>query len=257
MLNQFSTELKNVFPSELVDALMDSYVEIKTNFITQKWEPSELNGGKFVEAVIRILQHQVDGTYTPIGTSIRNTFAELERIQRAPSTILDSYRLHIPRCLGAIYNIRNRRGVGHLSGDVNPNKSDSLLIITISEWTLAELYRINYNISLAEAQDLVDILVSRKLELVFDLNGVKRILNPKLKIKDQILLIMYSENSAFLTLDNLSLHLKYKNKTYLKSKILKELDKNQFIELTDDNKIYLLPPGQKYVEDNYENWKPK
>ena len=56
MLNQFSTELKNVFPHELVDALMDSYVEIKTNFITQKWEPSELNGGKFVEAVIRILQ---------------------------------------------------------------------------------------------------------------------------------------------------------------------------------------------------------
>lgn len=256
MLNQFSTELKNVFPSELVDALLDSYVEIKTNFITQKWEPSELNGGKFVEAVVRILQHQIDGTYTPIGTSIRNTFAELERIQRAPSTILDSYRLHIPRCLGAIYNIRNRRGVGHLSGDVNPNKSDSLLIITISEWTLAELYRINYNISLTEAQELVDILVSRKLELVFDLNGIKRILNPKLKIKDQILLIMYSENSAFLTLENLCLHLKYKNKAYLKSKILSELDKNQFIELTDDEKIYLLPPGQKYVEDNYENWKP-
>ena len=78
---------------------------------------------------------------------------------------------------------------------------------------MAELYRINYNISLAEAQDLVDILVSRKLELVFDLNGIKRILNPKLKIKDQILLIMYSENSAFLTLENLCLHLKYKKQS--------------------------------------------
>ncbi len=256
MINQFSNDLKNVFPTELIDALMDSYIEIKTNFITQKWEPSELNGGKFVEAVVRILQYEIDGTYTPIGTSIRNTFAELERFQRAPSTFLDSYRLHIPRCLGAIYNIRNRRGVGHLGGDVNPNKSDSLLIITISEWTLAELYRINYNVPLEQAQEMVDVLVTRKLELVFDLNGIKRILNPKLKIKDQILLILYSDNSPFLTLDNLCLHLKYENKTYLKSKILKNLDKEQHIELTIDDKIYLLPPGQKYVEDNYDNWKP-
>lgn len=256
MINQFSIDLKRVFPGDLVDALLESYVEIKTNFITQKWEPSELNGGKFVEATVRIIQFVLNGTNTPIGTSIRNTFAELQSFERSSSTFLDSYRLHIPRCLGTIYNIRNRRGVGHLSGDVNPNKADSLLIITISEWVLAELYRINYNVSLSDAQNLVNVLVSRKLELVFDLNGIKRILNPILKLKDKILLLLYSENNSFLTLENLCLHLKYKNSNYLKSKILKELDKIEFIEFTEDDKLYLLPPGQKYVEDNYEIWKP-
>ena len=256
MINQFSTDLKNVFPDELVDSLLDSYIEIKTNYIIQKWEPSELNGGKFVEASIRILQSVLFGNYTPIGTSIRNTFAEFQRIERAPSSHLDSYRLHIPRCLGAIYNIRNRRGVGHLSGDVNPNKADAHLIITICEWVLAELYRINYSVSLVDAQSFVDKLVSRKLELVFDLNGIKRILNPKLKIKDKILIIAYSEQSEYLTLSNLCLHLKYSNQNYLKNKILKLLDKEEFIELTADDKIYLLPPGEKYVEENYDNWKP-
>lgn len=256
MINQFSNDLKGVFPDELVDSLIDSYVEIKTNFIIQKWEPSELNGGKFVEASIRILQHIIFGIYTPIGTSIRNTFAEFQRIERAPSTHLDSYRIHIPRCLAAIYNIRNRRGVGHLSGDINPNKTDSYLIITICEWILAELYRINYSVSLTEAQNIVDKLISRKLELVFELNGIKRILNPRLKIKDKILLIVYSEQSEYVTLSNLCLHLKNKNQYYLKNKILKQLDKEEFIELTKDDKIYLLPPGEKYVEDNYDSWKP-
>lgn len=255
MINQFKRDLDAVFPSDLVTALMDSYIEIKSNFMIDKWEPSELNGGKFVEATIRILQQVCFGTYTPIGTSIRNTFSELQRIESSSTTILDSYRLHIPRCLGAIYNIRNRRGVGHLSGDINPNKSDALLIITISEWILAELYRINYRIPLAEAQNLVNVLVTRKFELIFEINGIKRVLNPNLKLKDKILLLLYSENSQFLTLDNLSTNLKYKNKSYLKTKVLSELDAEMLIEMDSSDKIYLLPPGIKYVEQNYENWK--
>jgi len=257
-IEQFKIDLKTIFPNDLVEALLDSYVEIKTNFIMEKWEPSELNGGKFVEAIIRVLQFACfGGVFTPIGTSIRNTFAELQRIEQSPSTIHDSYRLHIPRCLGAIYNIRNRRGVGHLSGDINPNKADALLIITITEWILAELYRLNYQITLPEAQLLVNNLVTRKLELVFELNGIKRILNPKLQIKDKIMLLLYAETDQYTTIDNLCINLKYKNKTYLKSKILKELDKEEYIELTEDEKIYLMPPGNKYVEDNYDKWKPK
>jgi Mn-dependent DtxR family transcriptional regulator len=69
-------------------------------------------------------------------------------------------------------------------------------------------------------------------------------------------LIIYSEESEYVTLTNLCLHLKYNNQSYLKNKILKGLDKEEFIELTDDDKIYLLPPGEKYVEENYDSWKP-
>ncbi len=181
MIEQFKIDLKAYFPNDLVDALLKSYEEIKTNYIINKWEPSELNGGKFVEAAIRMMQFACKGgVYTPIGTSIRNTFDELKSFEQAPSTILDSYRLHIPRCLGAIYNLRNRRGVGHLGGDINPNRADAFLIITIAEWILAELYRINYNIPLQDAQNLVENLISRKLELVFEGNGIKRVLNPDL-----------------------------------------------------------------------------
>jgi len=258
MIEQFKIDLKIHFPSDLVDALLNSYVEIKTNYIINKWEPSELNGGKFVESAIRMMQFECNGgSYTPIGTSIRNTFDELRRLEQTPASVLDSYRLHIPRCLGAIYNLRNRRGVGHLGGDINPNKADALIIITISEWVLAELYRINYNIDLTDAQKLVENLVSRKLELVFEGNGIKRILNPKLSIKDKILLLLYSSNQSVVTIDELIDDLKYKNKSYLKNKILTALDNEQFIECSSNGEVFLLPPGIKHVEENYENWKIK
>ena len=258
MLEQFKIDLKIHFPDELVDALLNSYVEIKTNYIINKWEPSELNGGKFVESAIKMMQFVCySGTYTPIGTSIRNMFNELRRLEQTPSSILDSYRLHIPRCLGAIYNLRNRRGVGHLGGDINPNRADAFLIITIAEWVLAELYRINYNVELADAQRLVEKLVSKKLELVFEGNGIKRILNPKLSIKDKILLLLYSTNRPFVTIDELASDLKYKNKSYLKNKIIAALDKDLLIECSIAEEIFILPPGIIYVEENYENWKIK
>jgi hypothetical protein len=255
MIDQFKIALKAHFPDDLVEALISAYVEIKTNYIINKWEPSELNGGKFVEATVRLMQYACTGNYVPIGTSIRNMFNEIRQLEQTPATILDSYRLHIPRCLGAIYNIRNRRGVGHLGGDINPNKADAQLIITLAEWVLAELYRINYGISLEKAQALVDSLVSRKLELVFDINGLKRILNPKLSIKDKILLLLYSVDDPSITIDDLLKHLKYKNKSYLKSKVLSSLDEEQFLELDEHENLFILPPGIRYVEANYDNWK--
>ncbi|MCR9263041.1 MAG: hypothetical protein NXH86_02730 [Flavobacteriaceae bacterium] len=257
MIDQFKIDLKAHFPHDLVDALISSYVEIKTNYIINKWEPSELNGGKFVEATIRLMQYACTGNYTPIGTSIRNMFNEIRQLEQSPSTILDSYRLNIPRCLGAIYNIRNRRGVGHLGGDVNPNKADAQLIITLSEWVLSELYRINYGVTLDKAQALVDALVSRKLELVFEINGMKRILNPKLSLKDKILLVLYSVEVPSISIDELLKHLKYKNKSYLQTKILTPLDEEQFIEMDENENLFILPPGINYVEANYENWKNK
>ncbi|APF20868.1 hypothetical protein Calab_1031 [Caldithrix abyssi DSM 13497] len=256
MINQFKSDLKKVFPDQLVESLLNSYVEIKTNFILNKWEPSELNGGKFVEAALRILQYVCySGRFTPIGTTIRNMFNEIKNLEQSPTTIHDSYRIHIPRCLGAIYNIRNRRGVGHISGDINPNKADAYLIITIVEWILAELYRMNFNVSLPEAQTIVDNLISRKLELIFELNGKKIILNPKLNIRDKILLLLYSSGSMGMFINEMMKHLKYKNKNYLKNKVLKNLDSEKLIELSENDCVFILPPGVKYVEDNYDNWK--
>ena len=42
-------------PTGLRSPLLESYQEIGTNFTEHRWEPSELNGGKFCEIVYTII----------------------------------------------------------------------------------------------------------------------------------------------------------------------------------------------------------
>ncbi len=78
MLGKVAADLKTKLPSELVDALLESYDEIKQNFFLGRHGPSELNGGKFCEASIRILQHHTNaGMYSPLGTHISDVIGKL------------------------------------------------------------------------------------------------------------------------------------------------------------------------------------
>jgi hypothetical protein len=182
MLEKITNDLSKILPKELVECLISAYYEIKENYLLERHEPSELNGGKFVEACYRILDQQTKGSHAPVNAQIPDMIGKLRAFEQLPSaSAIESYRIHIPRSLTMIYNIRNKRGVGHLGGDVNPNFVDSTLICACADWILAELLRIHYSFSLAEAQKLVDSIVIRPTFLVHQIADIKRVLNPKLK----------------------------------------------------------------------------
>jgi hypothetical protein len=167
MIDKVTSDLKTAIPTELVDYLMSAYYEIKENYILERHEPSELNGGKFVEACYRILEHATKGVYTAVGAMMPDMIGKLRAFEQLPATsAIESYRIHIPRALCMIYNIRNKRGVGHLGGDINPNFTDSTIICACADWILAELFRTHYSFSLNEAQKLVDSIVIRPTFLV-------------------------------------------------------------------------------------------
>ncbi len=165
MLDTIRNDLKKTYPTDICDALIESYIEIREQYYLGKHEPAELNGGKFVEACLRLIQQALTGNHTPIGNHIPNIPKVLSDFENLDKTKNESLRIHIPRSLIAIYNIRNRRGVGHLGGDINPNLSDSTLILTIADWVLAEVYRMLYAVPLDEAQSIVNDLVKRKMLL--------------------------------------------------------------------------------------------
>jgi hypothetical protein len=120
-------DLKAKTPGDLVDALLDSYVEIKHNYYLGKHEPSELRGGKFVEACYRVLQHLTGvGPVVPLGTPLKDMPSLLRGFEK--TTAEDSYRFHIPRILQVMYDVRNKRGVAHLPGEINPNHMDASLV---------------------------------------------------------------------------------------------------------------------------------
>ncbi len=178
------TTLLHGVPMGLRTPLIAAYVEIAQNYAEERWEPSELNGGKFCEIVYTILEGAISGTY-PSAPSKPPKFVEacraLEQKPADPTRIGDrSLRILIPRLLPYLYEIRNNRGVGHVGGEVNPNFSDATSVLSGSNWVMAELVRIYHNVSLADAQSAVDTLVERKLAIVWEFEGIKRVLDPNI-----------------------------------------------------------------------------
>ena len=91
-----------------------------------------------------------------------------------------AYRIMIPRALYAMYCIRNKRGVSHISS-ISPNKMDASFILSSTKWVLAELVRIAGATSPDEAQKMVDVVIDKQVDLVWDDGETFIILNKKLK----------------------------------------------------------------------------
>lgn len=232
------TILKLIYPPGLVDVLLTAYKDIESNYALRKWKASELDAGHFVEAVRRIIDDSLFSSYVPIDTKLPNfTDAELKRYELGVGD--ESLRLLIPRALKAIYNIRNKRGVGHI-GKISPNEMDATYILYSAKWILADLIRIASNSTADDAQKIIDEVVERRLSVLWKHEGVTRVLASGLDARAQILVLLYDENSQ--SEDSLRKTIEYKHASNFR-KILIKLHTNRFIEFQRGNPLVLTTKG--------------
>ena len=252
MLANIEVQLKKHLDATLVGELLRTYREIKNQYFLGHHEPSELNGGKFCEAVYRILEFVTQsGKYTALGKHVPRLSEKLWNMQQLDSAKFgQSVRVHIPRVLVSIYEIRNGRGVGHLGGDVNPNLADSTFIASGADWVMAELIRVYYGCSLNQAQGIVDGLVRRKVLVVHDYGDVKRVLNPKTKFLDQVLILLAASDQGALSEAELVDWTEHSNPTIFKRDVLGRLHKSRHVEWRNGT-CRISPTGLRRAEENY------
>jgi hypothetical protein len=181
----------STLPAGLRTPLLNEYNSILQNFLEQRWTPSELSGGKFCEIVYTILDGFTKKSYATAPAKPRN-FLEACRKLESNSGAPRSFQILIPRLLPPLYEIRNNRNVGHVGGDVDPSFMDSSAVLSIASWVMAELVRVLHSVSVGEAQQVVNSLSERRIPLVWESGGIKRVLNPGLSLRDQILVLLAS-----------------------------------------------------------------
>lgn len=228
-------------PGGLRDPLLSEYRSITRNYAEHRWKPSELAGGIFCEIVYAILQGHASGTYAATLSKPPN-FAEACRRLENNVQVPHSFQILIPRVLIALYNVRNNRGVGHAGGDVDSNHMDATLVLSMSSWVMAELVRVFHTLPIKEAQSLVDTLADRRIPLVWEGGSMRRVLDPKLAIWEQIILLLGSK-SDMASVAELLEWTGCKNKNYF-MKTLRELHAKRWVELSKDEvSVEILPPG--------------
>lgn len=246
-------QLLTNLPEGLRSPLFDEYRKIVQNFSEHRWEPAELNGGKFCEIVYTIIDGALSGSYASSPHKPKNltdACRKIEQIQSNPNIVGDrSFRVLISRLLPYLYDIRNNRGVGHVGGDVDPNFIDATAVLSCCGWVMAELIRISHNISLEEAQKAADTLVEKRHPIVWQVGNIKRVLDPTMTKSNQVLTLLYSAQEWSLETD-LRKFIEYSNASVFKNRILKVLHKNRLIEYDSKlAKARITPLGIAEVEE--------
>jgi hypothetical protein len=244
--SQVIVALSPPLPNDIVTHLLDDYIEIKQNFAFRKFRPTELNGGRFAESVLRLIQQQDRGTYTPFGTSLTNTNSIIDSALNN-TTLHESMRFYIPRLARILLDVRNRRDVAHVGGDVSPNLSDSLFVSHSVDWILTEILRIYYSCTIDAAKKIAESLNEFTVPIIADVDGFIRVQNTSLKLDEKILAILYYKNPAPVQDTDLVKWTKYQNASRFRREILADLDNRVLIHYAN-GLCKLLPKGIMHVE---------
>lgn len=236
------------FPEELIEEVVESYVEAKRRFHLGDHRPQAVEGGRFSEGVFRMLQYATAGKCTPLGKSlpsVNRLLTTLENVSGDP----DSIRLHIPRTLKLIYDIRNKRDAAHLADDIDPNLQDATLVVGNMDWVFAELVRLYHDVPADDAQTIIETLVTKEVPAVQEIAGQPVILND-LQAREQALLLLYRAGAGGATLDELATWLRTTRKDHLKDRLLKLDEQKLVLAHPTDDRYYLTRRGDRLVEES-------
>lgn len=242
-------EVLGLLPDSLRRELLARYNDVVKNFRAGRWEPSELNGGKFSEVVYSILRGHVDGKFPskakkpPYFDKACAAFVDADA-----KTFPRSVRLHIPRVLTALYEVRSNRGVGHVGGDVDPNHMDAVWVVAAAKWVMAELVRIFHDVDVTTATEIVDALTDRTVPTVWEVAGTRRVLRTDLSMRDKMLLLLYGVTRP-VTEKELVAWTEHSNASVFRRDVIKPAHKKKLIEYDQKTMlIHLSPLGAREVE---------
>jgi hypothetical protein len=236
-LSRIKTVLKARFPNNIVDELIDCYSEQKRNYFLGNHRPTEIEGGRFSEAAFRMLEHYVGFTATPIGTQL-NTDNLISRLQQLPSaSFKESVRIHIPRTLRVIYDIRNKRDVAHLGDGIDPNLQDSSFVFSTLDWILAEFIRVSSGTTPEESFNLVKEITVHAIPAIEDFSGFLKTLKPSLGPGDRLLLLLYHRNALGAKQDELKSWLKPTQRANIKRDLTRLEHDKDLITYQDEKYI--------------------
>jgi len=241
-MEKIKKELSNkVNDEKLVENLFVSFQKISEGYISQK--PVELlqQTGLFLESVMRVVEHLIDGKHTSLDAKfdLNTCVQRLEGLRGS-----EGLRIHVSRLSRAIYDFRTRKKSVHLKA-VDPEIVDANLVFNVCNWVLIEILKES---GVTGSDEEIRLLHTRKIPLVQSVGGILRTTNPKLSGTQRILLLLYSEADG-INADQLfeSTKIKIKTKNHL-GKNLKNLESRDCLHLLPNGKWTLFGRGFNEAE---------
>ncbi len=237
-------------PSGLLDPLMEQFEEGLAEYRAGDWEKVGIKAGKFCEIAFRVCEGHATGTFAASPSKPRNMLDACRTLEQHNSAKGRSLCIQVPRLLIGLYELRNNRAIGHVSGEIDPNHMDAEFFLRGMKWIMAEFIRFFSRRPIDESRNLVEAVTARTLPIVWHHGDTRRILDPSKSADEKVLILTYAEFGPVAVADLLRWS-EYSNGSRMRREILKKLHKKALVHFDQkQDTVQILPPGQKHVEQN-------
>jgi hypothetical protein len=235
-------------PAGLRKPLISIFEDLLSEYRAGDWEKVGLKAGKICEIVYTILNGYTSGSYATAPSKPSNMVSACTSLEAVGSHFSRSVRIQIPRVLIALYELRNNRAIGHVSGDLDPNHMDAEFFLRGCKWVMGELIRLFASLPPNEARELLEEVTARTLPAVWETGSGKKLLNPKLGTPDKALVLAYSCPGGA-TARELCEWIGYGNLSRFRNNILAGLDADALINFNRNTDVVTVSPtGIRKVE---------
>ena len=248
------SDLAKIIDPSLADLVVATYLEMQQRYFVEDWQPTELDGGRFCEAVGRAI-YQVDSgvvTHSKLPSAVAEYLLDLDKSGKplpAPhSHLLDAKdRNHFCKVLQTVYKFRSDRGAVHISPHYTANHLDATMIVANVKWLFAEFLRLAWNQDRNEVATLIESILEFEHPLVHELDGEPLVLSESLSTPEEVLILLRRAGDHGLTREQLRQYVKA-NQPAVDMAIHRLVDSRQ-IRIAKQGELVITTLGALRVRD--------
>jgi hypothetical protein len=248
--DELKKDLSAIIDPAVAKVLIDSYAEMQQRYYAGDWKPSELDGGQFCEAAARAIYEIDTGATTPLGVGdICNLLRAKKGTPPPAHQLQEKDREHFCRILQAVYNLRNDRGIAHISvtDGHTANQMDAALIVGAVKWLFGEFLRLAQKLDRKEVVAITESIIQLEHPLIHELDGKPQVMHIGLSIGEEILLLLQHSPQGRATKDQLRTWIPKSTISSMAMAVMRLQDARQ-VRPTDSGEIAITPPGQKRLQ---------
>ncbi|MBD2412766.1 hypothetical protein FACHB389_07135 [Nostoc calcicola FACHB-389] len=241
---QLIRELAKIVDSHFANAVVECYVEMQQRFLAGDWQPTELDGGRFCEAISRCLLQMDTGKidHRKLPGEIRKNLLD----NSIPHKLGLKDRYHLAKVIEIVYGFRSDRGAVHISTKYTANYMDSMLVLHASKWIFAEFLRLVWNQDRKVVAETIAQIVQLEHSIIHELDGKPLVLARDISATDEVLLLLYHAANNRLSRAELREQAVGQNPQNV-SVAISRLIKNKDIRSVAEDEVVLTPNGQKRI----------
>jgi hypothetical protein len=184
------TELAPPLDTQLTEQLVAEFISQEKRFIQRDWEPGQLDGGQFCEALARILYH-MDSSNLNRDKDDNECLKYVECEQNKHLIEPRQKALHVAKAIRLVYKFRSARGAIHISPSYEANHMDSKLVLEGVRWLFAETLRIWWNSDREKVAKAIRELLQFDVPAVGKFDNVLMVQRTDLNPRDEILVMLH------------------------------------------------------------------